>query len=226
MNEDITILVVEDDIDLGNVLAQYLKMNQYKVDLCRSGEEAMEVFRNKTFQIGILDIMLPGMDGFQLAEKILETKPEFPIIFLTARNQKIDKIKGLSLGVDDYITKPFDPEELLLRLKNILKRTGTSQSEYLSIGKYKFFPRQFELRYNQESKTLTEREASLLKLLLMHKNEVLERKFILETVWGEDDFFLGRSMDVFVTRLRKYLKKDSSIEIKSIRGVGLMLSIR
>jgi DNA-binding response OmpR family regulator len=176
--------------------------------------------------ICILDVMMPVMDGFELARRIRKLDTEMPIIFLTARNQKEDRLKGLKLGADDYITKPFEVEELSLRIKNILRRAGHVGKEPIRLGGFEF--RFDELTLNGYANTIqmTLKEAEFLKYLFENKNKVLKRETILKDLWGEDDYFLGRSMDVFVTRLRKYLKPENSISLDTIRGVGLILRLR
>lgn len=226
MSKNACILLVEDDIDLGNVLCQYLKMNKYEVDLYRSGIDGLNAFSPSRHVVCLLDVMLPGMDGFALAEAIKNKSADTPFIFLTARSLKEDVLKGLKLGADDYITKPFEPEELLLRISNILKRAGNAQANVCKIGRYEFSFDRYRLVCGDIERTLTAREAELLQLLIDNKNRVVKRSDILKTVWGEDDFFLGRSMDVFITRLRKYLKHDKRIYIQSVRGVGIMLGIK
>lgn len=217
------ILLVEDDTDLGNVLHQYLRMNQMEVDLCRDGKEGLACFSTGNYALCILDIMLPKMDGFELAQHIKKQSASTPFLFLTARNMKTDVLKGLQMGAEDYITKPFEPEELLLRIRNILKRSGNAMQEAYELGNYRFDYSRYRLTGYGKERSLTEREADLLRLLIRHKNSVVKRSEILRAIWGEDDFFLGRSMDVFITRLRKYLSGDSNITIKSVRGVGIML---
>ncbi|SEC30437.1 DNA-binding response regulator, OmpR family, contains REC and winged-helix (wHTH) domain [Tenacibaculum sp. MAR_2009_124] len=220
------VLLAEDDIDFGNILQQYLSLYEFKVTWAKDGEEAMEVFHKNEFDICVFDVMMPKLDGFSLAEKVIELNPEMPFVFLTARSQKEDKIKGLKLGADDYIIKPFEAEELILRLQNIIKRTQKKGLAHFSendfaIGKYQFNKEKLELTYKETVQRLTEKEAQLVQFLVQHKNQLLKRDKILQAVWGTDDFFTGRSMDVFISRLRKYFKEDSSIKIESVRGVGL-----
>ncbi|CAM1361115.1 response regulator transcription factor [Tenacibaculum xiamenense] len=221
-----TVLLAEDDIDFGNILKQYLSLYEFKVTWAKDGEEALEVFHKNEFDICVFDVMMPKLDGFSLAEKVIEQDPEMPFVFLTARSQKEDKIKGLKLGADDYIIKPFEAEELILRLQNIIKRTRKKSTVYFSksnitIGQYQFSQEKLELKNKEAVQRLTEKEAQLIQFLFQHKNQLLKRDKILQAVWGTDDFFTGRSMDVFISRLRKYFKEDSSIKIESIRGVGL-----
>ncbi len=225
-----TVLLAEDDIDFGNILKQYLSLYEFKVTWAKDGEEALEVFHKNEFDICVFDVMMPKLDGFSLAEKVIEQNPEMPFVFLTARNQKEDKIKGLKLGADDYIIKPFEAEELILRLQNIIKRTQKRVAIHytkndFTIGEYQFSKEKLELKYKETVQRLTEKEAQLIQFLFQHKNQLLKRDKILQAVWGTDDFFTGRSMDVFISRLRKYFKEDDSIKIESIRGVGLEFKI-
>ena len=224
------ILFAEDDSDFGNILKQYLEISGYTITWAKNGEEALELFQKTTYNICVFDVMMPKMDGFTLAEKIIEINPEMPFIFLTARKMKEDKIKGLKLGADDYIVKPFEADELVLRLNNILKRTEktlaiTTQEEIITIGKYTFDSNRCTLTCDNFNKQLTQKEAQLIAFLFNHKNQILKREDILNAVWGNDDFFSGRSMDVFISRLRKYFKLDPSIRIESIRNIGLEFKI-
>lgn len=220
------ILLAEDDIDFGNILKQYLELSDYSITWAKDGNEALEIFKSETFNICVFDVMMPKLDGFSLAEKIIEINPEVPFIFLTARKQKEDKIKGLKLGADDYIVKPFEADELVLRLNNILKRTQNKSNELkgskiITIGNYNLDTQRLELTCKDFKKQLTQKEAELITFLFQHKNQLLKRETILKAVWENDDFFSGRSMDVFISRLRKYFKHDTSISIKSTRNVGL-----
>ncbi len=229
--EKYQILLAEDDPDFGNLLQQYLQMSGYTVTWVKDGVEALELFSRSTFDICVLDVMMPKKDGFTLAEDIININPEVPFVFLTARKLKQDKIKGLKLGADDYIVKPFDADELVLRLKNIIKRStnsvkSTIKEESIEIGAYTFNQRRLELLYKEEIQQLTEKEANLIKFLVEHKNQMLKREEILKEVWGNEDYFSGRSMDVFISRLRKYFKKDANISIESSRGIGLEFKIK
>ena len=224
------ILLAEDDFDFANVLKQYLELHQYAVTWAKDGEEALMLFQQTPFHICMLDVMMPKMDGFTLAEKIVTINPEIPFVFLTARKLKDDKIKGLQLGADDYIVKPFEADELVLRLNNILKRseqktTTSFAKENLQIGNYILDQSRFQLLHENNIRQLTEKEVALILFLLQHKNQILKRTDILHAVWGNDDFFSGRSMDVFISRLRKYFKDDSQITIESIRNIGLEFKI-
>ena len=224
------ILLAEDDADFGGILKQYLEMSGFSVEWAKDGEEAVLLFDKGSFNMCVLDVMMPKLDGFSVAEKMIEINPEVPFIFLTARKMKGDKLKGLKLGADDYIVKPFEADELVLRLNNILKRTQRSSvaiisEEIIQIGNYKFNTKRLELHIHNSSQRLTEKEGALIQFLYHHKNQVVKREEILKAVWGTDDFFSGRSMDVFISRLRKYFKEDSSISIESIRGIGLEFKV-
>ena len=224
------ILLAEDDLDFGNILKQYLEISGYQITWAKDGQEALELFKNGSYNICVFDVMMPKMDGFTLAEKVIDINPETPFIFLTARKMKEDKIKGLKLGADDYIVKPFEADELVLRLSNILKRTEKAASQLpqesiIKIGNYHFDTTRLELSCNDYKKQLTQKEGELINFLFNHKNQLLKREDILKAVWENDDFFSGRSMDVFISRLRKYFKEDASISIESIRGVGLEFKV-
>jgi len=219
------ILLAEDDTDLRNILSQYLELQGFTILAAANGQQGFELFRNKHVDLCILDIMMPVMDGFALAQKIRKLDSFMPIIFLTAKNQKADKLKGLKIGVDDYVTKPFEVEELILRIKNILRRSGKADKEIISIGQFEFRFDELTLKgYGQEHQ-MTLKEAELLKYLLKNSNRVMKREQLLKELWGEDDYFLGRSMDVFITRLRKYLQPEKTVSIDNIRGVGFILRI-
>jgi len=224
------ILLAEDDIDFGAVLKQYLELQNFEVTWAKNGEEALESFQKNSFDICVLDVMMPKLDGFSLAEKMVDLNPEIPFVFLTARNQNEDKIKGLKLGADDYIVKPFEADELVLRLTNIIKRTekrslSNAIPNQIEIGLFTFDTKRFELKSIVKTQQLTEKEAYLLLFLFQHKNELLKREQVLKAVWGTDDFFSGRSMDVFISKLRKYLSEDHTISIESIRNIGLEFKI-
>jgi len=224
------ILLAEDDIDFGAILKQYLELQNFSVIWAKDGEEALALFRTNSFDICVLDVMMPKIDGFTLAEKIVDSHPEIPFVFLTARNQNEDKIKGLKLGADDYIVKPFEADELVLRLTNIIKRTekrslSNALPNQIEIGIFTFDTNRFELKSNLKTQQLTEKEASLLLFLFQHKNQLVKREQVLKAVWENDDFFSGRSMDVFISKLRKYLSEDDTISIESIRNIGLEFKI-
>ena len=227
MNEKSRILYVEDDETLSFVTKDNLELHGYKVDHCLDGESAIEAFFKESYDLCILDVMLPKMDGFAVAEKIRATDPNVPILFLTAKSMKEDRIHGLKLGADDYITKPFSIEELILKIEVFLRRKYVSVSinDQYKVGNYNFDYRNLVLSLDGEERNLTQKEADLLKMLLDHKNNVVKRSLILEKLWGEDDYFLGRSMDVFISRLRKYLSGDNKIKLDNIHGVGFKLVI-
>ncbi|ASW74852.1 transcriptional regulator [Chryseobacterium piperi] len=216
------ILLAEDDPDFGMILKQYLELDEFEVTWFQNPEEIIPLLKSDfQFHIGILDIMMPNMDGFSLAKIILNEKPEFPLLFLTAKNQKIDRLMGLKMGADDYIAKPCDPEELILRIKNILKRTSSSHPEIpLKIGNYTLDPERLLLSHPQENIRLTIREKDLVLYLLKHNHQTIKRDHILDNLWETNDYFTGRSLDVFISRLRKYFAKDPQIKIQSIRGIG------
>jgi DNA-binding response OmpR family regulator len=215
------LLIAEDDVDLGNVLKMFIEMNGFSVTLVTDGNEACEKIEDIAPDLCVLDINMPGKDGFTTAQFIRKRMPDMPIVFLTARNQKQDRVKGLKLGADDYITKPFEPDELVLRLQNILKRTYRDNNDnVVLIGNYRFYPNDFKLVYDNDERVLTEKECELIKYLNLNRNRTIKRKEILDSVWGDDDYFTGRSMDVFITRVRKFLASDKSIKIENIRGVG------
>jgi DNA-binding response OmpR family regulator len=223
------ILLAEDDIDFANVLKQYLELSQYQVTWAENGEIAIQIFKNEAFDICIFDVMMPKLDGFSLAEKIIKINPEVPFIFLTAKRLKEDKIIGLKLGADDYIVKPFEAEELILRLQNILKRIEQKRSlngnNIIEIGSYIFDNKRLILNYKDQIQQLTEKEASLIEYLYLNHNQLLKREQILMSVWKQDDYFSGRSMDVFISKLRKYFSADPKISIETVRSIGLEFKI-
>lgn len=223
------ILLAEDDADFANVLKQYLELYQYEVFWAENGEIALEYFKNQTFDICVFDVMMPKLDGFSLAEKVVKINPEVPFIFLTARKMKEDKIIGLKLGADDYIVKPFEAEELILRLQNILKRLEQKRSlngnNIIEIGSYIFDNKRLTLNSTNHVQQLTEMEASLIEYLYLNHNQLLKREQILMSVWKKDDYFSGRSMDVFISKLRKYFNSDPRISIETVRSIGLEFKI-
>ncbi len=216
------LLYVEDDKDLSFVTLDHLEGEGYKVTHCKDGNEAMEVIGKQTFDLCILDIMLPGFNGFDIAKKIRSIDHEVPIIFLSAKSHKDDRIHGLTIGADDYMTKPYSIEELILKIEIFLKRNKISKpaNEVIKIGIFSFDYSNLSLKHEGTEKLLTQREADLLKYMVDNKNNVIKRGVVLEKIWGENDYFLGRSMDVFVSRLRKYLKPDPNIKIENVHGVG------
>lgn len=221
------VLLAEDDNNLGMLLQNYLSAKSYDTTLMVNGVRALEEFPRQQYEICILDIMMPEMDGLTLAREIRKLNPSIPIIFLTAKSQKEDILEGFRTGADDYITKPFSMEELLYRIQAILKRTGvssTSRKESLyPIGTYSFDPLKQVLSVGDEVVKLTTKESDLLELLCRHRNEILERNFALKSIWIDDNYFNARSMDVYITRLRKYLKKDPSVKILNVHGRGYKL---
>jgi DNA-binding response OmpR family regulator len=217
------VLLAEDDRDFGNILSQYVTINGFDVILARDGKEAWELFNQDKPDICVLDVMMPEMDGFTLGEKIKEAQPDIPLIYLTAKSLKEDIVRGLKIGADDYITKPFDPEVLILRINNILKRTYSSANDEFKISSTVLKFNTLELICGDTKEKLTLKEALLLKYFIINKNKILAREDILTEIWGEDDYFLGRSMDVFISRLRKYISEDKNIDIRTVRGTGFML---
>jgi DNA-binding response OmpR family regulator len=222
------ILLVEDDPSLGYVIQDNLTLKGYEVTRCTDGEEGERAFLNTSFHLCILDVMLPKKDGFSLARSIREKNKEVPILFLTAKTMVEDKLKGFQTGADDYITKPFSLEELFYRIEVFLRRSHEAQNTdaVFTVGQFEFDPFSFTLRHKNQEKTLTQKEAEVLKLLYRNRDRVLKREEILTQVWGDDDYFMGRSMDVFISKLRKYLKTDPDIQIVNYHGVGFRLEIR
>ena len=223
------ILLVEDDENLGFVIKDSLEEEGFLVNLAKDGEDGFRQFHSKTYDICLLDVMLPLKDGFTLAQEIREANADVPIIFLTARSLDEDKIKGFQSGADDYITKPFSVSELTYRIKAILKRTKPAdlhetQKDNFVIGEFAFdFPNQL-LKLHGQEQSLTKKEAEILKLLCLNKNQLLSRDMALKVIWGDNDYFKGRSMDVFIAKLRKYLKDDPKVEIINIHGTGFKLT--
>ena len=225
------ILLVEDDQNFGDVLRSYLQMHEFDVTLVTDGLAGMKAFRKGQYDLCIFDVMMPKKDGFTLAKEIRETDTETPIIFLTAKSLKDDVLQGFKIGADDYITKPFNSEELLYRVQAIIKRSQQppdprEEIKEYNIGKYHFnFPIRI-LTIAEEETKLSPKEAQLLKMFCMYMNDVLPRSVALKKIWGEDNYFTARSMDVFVTKLRKHLKKDDNIEIVNIHGNGFQLLVK
>lgn len=228
MNTKATILFVEDDASLSFVIKDNLEEHGYQVIHCNDGESAWQQFMKYSFDLCLLDVMLPKKDGFTLAAQIRKKNELLPIIMLTAKNMDEDKIKGFKSGVDDYITKPFNMQELLLRMEVFLKRTKTEINIFpskVTLGTITFNYEELELQTIEGVIQLTQKEADLLKYFCQHINQTLKREDILVHVWGKDDYFLGRSMDVFITKLRKHLRSDTAIEIQTIHGKGFKLLI-
>lgn len=220
------ILYVEDDESLSFVTRDNLELQGYEITHCSDGREALELIHSRRFDLCILDVMLPEVDGFTVAREIRKYDREVPILFLTAKSLKEDRLQGLRLGGDDYITKPFSIEELILRVEVFLRRNRISRPQppdRYRLGHFEFDHANLSLLHDEESYQLTQKEADLLKLFADHPNQVLKRSEILEKLWGEDDYFLGRSLDVFISRLRKYLRSDESLKIETLHGVGFRL---
>ncbi len=223
--EKINILLAEDDINLGSLLEQYLKAKNYEVDLCADGEIAYKNFRNSDYDICILDVMMPKIDGFTLAQDIKILNPNMPIIFLTAKTLKDDVLEGFKLGADDYITKPFNMEELIFRIEAVLRRKGSPEPEksLYELGKIAFDPNKQQLFANSKEIKLTTKESELLKMLCDNINGVLERNYALKAIWKDDNYFNARSMDVYITKLRKILKAEERLQIINVHGKGYKL---
>ncbi len=229
MEKKIEILLAEDDENLGPLLKEYLIAKGYNTELFKNGEVALKGFKKNKYNLCILDIMMPKMDGFTLAKEIRMTNSKVPFIFLTAKTLKDDILEGFAIGADDYITKPFSMEELLFRIKAIVRRanieTEVSNQEKYYIGDYLFDAKKQILSINDKQQKLTTKESELLKLLANNINSILERNFALKTIWEEDSYFNARSMDVYITKLRKYLKEDDKIQILNIHGKGYKLIV-
>lgn len=226
MANKIKLLLAEDEAALGRIIKESLETRNFEVILCEDGEKAFDKYRSETPEILVLDVMMPKKDGFTLAKEIRAVDDTIPIIFLTAKSQTADVLEGFSIGGNDYLKKPFSMEELIVRVHNLLNRSKVQKtSDVLELGSYSFdFPKQ-HLQYKDEASVqLTHREAHLLFHLLKNKNKVLDRSIILNKLWGTDDFFSARSMDVFITKLRKKLNKDERLQIINVRGFGYKLT--
>ena len=222
------ILLAEDDFDFGTILKQYLEISGFDVVWAKNGQEAFGFFKQTKFDICVFDVMMPILDGFALAEKIIDINPEIPFLFLTAKSLKEDKIKGLKLGADDYILKPCEADELVLRIQNILKRSqiiSIKSNEIITIGNFEFDNTNLQLIHKTKTQRLTEKEAQLIRYLFENKNKLIKRELILNKIWQNDDFFSGRSLDVFVSRIRKYFKDDKNISLETIRSIGFEFKI-
>lgn len=229
MNKNLNILLAEDDENLGQLLHTYLKTKGYTVDLARNGKRAFEKFTSGTYNFCIFDVMMPEMDGFTLAREIREIDKKVPILFLTAKSMKEDKLEGFSIGADDYLTKPFSMEELLARISAILRRVdvvSSDEKEQMTIGTIKYEPELRLLHLIDGVKKLTTKENQLLQLLVKNENEILDRQATLRAIWGDDNYFNGRSMDVYIAKLRKLLKEDPAIEIMNVHGKGFKLIVK
>lgn len=223
MTQKPKILLIEDDPDLGLLLTEYLKLNEFHVDLAETGEKAVNLFHANSYRLITIDIMLPDTSGFELARLFRAEKPEIPFIYITAKNRKDEVISGLKSGAEDYITKPFDPEELVLRLNIALRRNSDAPGEDLKIGNSVLLHNRMSLDSGDKNYKLTIKEFQVLSFLIMNKNKLVKREVLLEKFWGENDYFKGRSMDVFVSRFRKYLADDPGVELETLRGAGYVL---
>ncbi len=224
MNNRIKILLAEDEPSLGQIIKESLETRNFEVLLCVDGEQAYKTYRDEKPVLLVLDVMMPKKDGFTLAKEIRHENPEIPIIFLTAKSQTEDVVKGFTIGGNDYLKKPFSMEELIVRINALLNRNNTTDIDSpIRLGNYIFNLKKQTLQFDSKTETLTHREAHLLYHLIKNKNQVLERPFILKKLWGDDDFFNARSMDVFITKLRKKLKQDPNIQIINVRGYGYKL---
>ena len=220
------ILYVEDDESLSFVTQDNLELQGYKITHYANGKDAMEAFKNNSYDLCILDVMLPDIDGFDIAREIRKYDQQTPILFLTAKSLKEDRLNGLRIGGDDYITKPFSIEELILKVEIFLRRREVNTSvgpSHLVVGDFEFDYPNLALHHGDNVRQLTQKEADLLKLFVQHQDQVLKRSIILEQIWGEDDYFLGRSLDVFISRLRKYLRADEKLKIENLHGIGFRL---
>jgi DNA-binding response OmpR family regulator len=222
------ILLAEDDLNLGVLLVDYLESEGFSVKLCKDGEVALKTFKAQPFGLCLLDVMMPKLDGFSLAKAIRIKDKNIPIIFITARSLKEDKLKGYLLGADDYITKPFDEEELLWKIKAVIRRmpmhSEEKKSEIITIGKFAFDFTKQSLGKDNKNRRITEKEAMILKYLSDNRNNIIKREVMVKDLWGENDYFSGRSLDVFITKIRKYLKEDPDLSIENVFGVGFIFN--
>jgi DNA-binding response OmpR family regulator len=228
-NKKATILYVEDDESLSFVTKDHLEISGFTVTHCSSGDQALKLFDSAEFDLCLLDIMLPNMDGYAVAEYIRQHDTSIPILFLTAKSLKEDRLKGFRKGGDDYITKPYSIEELVMKIEVFLRRrevfTGAKSAEVSYVGSYKFDPINMLLERDGKQKQLTQKESEVLEYFVNHQNELIPRKDLLIAVWGKDDYFLGRSLDVFISKLRKYMKDDEAITIQNVHGVGFKMIV-
>ncbi len=229
MSDNLKLLLVEDDPSFGTVLKDYLTINDYEVTHAIDGEEGLQRFKDGNYDLAILDVMMPKKDGFTLGKEIKEIKPETPIIFLTAKNMREDVLKGYKIGADDYITKPFDSEVLLYKIKAITQRNAMDDSrfkqDYFEIGNFTFNAKLRQLNVNGNEYKLSPKENELLRMLCVYKNDLMPREVALNRIWNEDNYFTSRSMDVYIAKLRKYLKDDPTVEIVNIHGEGFRLVV-
>jgi DNA-binding response OmpR family regulator len=228
MRSNAKILLVEDDLSMGFLLSEYLESEGFEVKLCRDGESGLAAFQRAEFDLCILDVMMPKMDGFALAQAIRKLNLQASILFLTARSLKDDKLKGFELGAEDYVCKPFDEEELLCRIKVLLRRKASEnncQTDVFTLGSYRFDYSKQELSLGTEICRLTETETEVLRLLCENQNQILRRDDAVEKIYGKRDYFLGRSFDVFISKLRKLLQQDPRIRIENVYKVGFILQV-
>ncbi|MCA1751695.1 MAG: response regulator transcription factor [Cryomorphaceae bacterium] len=230
MTSKTRILLAEDDPNLGTLLQEYLEAKDFETVLCADGDKAFKTFSKQQFDFVLLDVMMPVKDGFTVAKEIRTINKKIPIIFLTAKSMKEDTLKGFNLGADDYITKPFSMEELVVRVNAVLRRTeafqmAASEQEFFELGDFVFDHERQLLKYNEKEIKLTTKESELLHLLCINKNGVLERNYALNVIWGDDNYFNGRSMDVYIAKLRKHLRAEPRIEIINIHGKGFKLLV-
>lgn len=223
------ILLAEDDLNLGVLLADYLETEGFNVKLCKDGEHGLKAFQSGTFDLCLLDVMMPKRDGFSLARDIRSRDKNIPIIFITARSLKEDKLKGYGLGADDYIIKPFDEEELLWKIKAVIRRLPElrqhQKTEMIVVGNYLFDVCNQCLTTDGKTRRITEKESGILKYLCDHRNRLIKREDMLKDLWGENNYFYGRSLDVFITKIRKYLKEDPALNIENVFGVGFIFNV-
>ena len=226
--ERLKILLAEDDLNLGMLLVDYLETDGFNVKLCKDGELAIKAFCEDSFDLCLFDVMMPKMDGFSLAKAIRLKDKKIPVIFISAKSLKEDKLKGYGLGADDYITKPFDEEELLCKIKAVIRRSpvkNEGKAAIISIGKYLFDFSNQSLTIHDKIKRITGKESEILNYLSVHRNIVIKREELLKEIWGENDYFFGRSLDVFITKIRKYLKEDPAVSIENVFGVGFIFNV-
>jgi DNA-binding response OmpR family regulator len=229
LRNNYSILLAEDDHHLGLLLKDYLQAEGFNVNLFRDGEAALQALENAKFDLCLLDVMMPKLDGFGLARAIRNKDKKIPVIFITAKSMKDDKLKGYEIGADDYITKPFDEEELVWKIKAFLRRVDASAeltiADEVMVGAYQFQFKNQLLSLKGESRRITEKESEILRYLYFHRNKVIKREEMLVALWGTNDYFLGRSLDVFITKIRKYLKDDPSVKIENVFGVGFVFNL-
>lgn len=229
LKEKQKILLAEDDLNLGMLLVDYLESEGFEVKLCRDGQSALNTFREQSFDLCLFDVMMPKMDGFSLTKEIRSKDKKVPVIFITAKSLKEDKLKGYELHADDYITKPFDEEELLWKIKAVIRRTARNKvdggTEIFYLGKYAFDYNNQSLTIDGKTKRITEKESDILNFLCVNRNKIIKREDMLQDLWGENDYFLGRSLDVFITKIRKYLKDDQNLSIENVFGVGFIFNV-